>query len=133
MTNQTCRSWLWRASVSIVITSSGRWTFCRIDDQSVVAHSGAGSQPRFVDVRRSEDVNHALSGGEEVVGNDAPVATPPKRFRAHDRAPALTTVLSESCQARSEGLRQSVVGVVSEAPHLPICVRRGAYEALLAA
>ena len=87
----------------------------------------------FLDLRRSEDVHHLLAGGEEVVGDDAPVAAPPDGFRAHDRAPVLTTLLSELCQARGEWLRQSVIGIVPEASPPPICVGRGLGEALLAA
>jgi hypothetical protein len=69
-----------------VITSSRPRTFSGIDDSSIIAMDGAGRQVCLIDVRRPEDVHHPLSCGEKVVGNDPPMAAPPDRFRAHDRA-----------------------------------------------
>ena len=39
-----------------------------------------------IDVILSKYVEHRLVRGDQVVGNDPPVTSPPNRFRAHDRA-----------------------------------------------
>jgi hypothetical protein len=44
-------------------------------------------------------VKHLLAGGKEIVDDNVPVATPPDGFRAHDRAPVLTTQRAQPRQA----------------------------------
>lgn len=61
----------------------------RIDDRSIATPHRASRQVGLVDVRSREDVYHALSRRQEIIGDDPPVATPPNGFRAHDRAPVL--------------------------------------------
>ena len=48
------------------------------------------------------DVEHLLAGREQVIRDDASVATPPHRFRAHDRAAALAAEGHEAFEPRAE-------------------------------
>jgi hypothetical protein len=91
-----------------VITSSRPRTFSGIVDRSVIAKNGAGRQVCLINVRRPEDVHHALSCGEKVVGNDPPMAAPPDRFRA-DRASVHAAPFPEPRHACGEGRRQGIV------------------------
>ena len=107
-----------------IVGSFQLWSFGGIDDGPVATHDRARCQVCLIDVRSPEDVHHALSRREEIVGDDPPVATPPDGFRAHDRASVLSALLSKSRQAQCERRRQRVVGVIPKATHPPICVKR---------
>jgi hypothetical protein len=106
-----------------VITSSRPRTFSGIDDRSIIAKDGAGRQVCLIDMRRPEDVHHLLSCGEKVIGNDPPMASPPDRFRAHNRASVPAAPLPEPRHATGEGRRQGIVRIVAKAAYPPIGIR----------
>ena len=76
---------------------------------------------------RPEDVHHLLPAGNKIIGNDAPMATPPYGLGAHDRAAVLAPQFSQLRKPCGERLRQGIVGIVPKAPHPPIGVRRRFY------
>jgi len=78
----------------------------------------------FVDMRRPEDVHNALPGGEEIVGDDPPMAAPPDGLSAHYCASAPSASVSESRETRGERRRQRVVRIIAKAAHSPISVGR---------
>lgn len=65
------------------------WDLGRVDDRPIRLDNGPRIELRLVHVRRPHDVKHVLSRREEVVSDEAPMATPPHRFGAHDRAAVL--------------------------------------------
>jgi len=73
-----------------------------IEDRAVAAHGGAGRQASLIDMRRPKDVHHTLTGGEEIVGDDTPVAAPPDGLGAHDCAPVLAAQLMQPRKACGE-------------------------------
>src|SRR5690349_24358235 len=58
----------------------------RIDDRPVGLDDGALCEASRLQTARPHDVKHRFPAGDEMVGDDATVATPPYRFRTHDRA-----------------------------------------------
>ncbi len=78
----------------------------------------------FVDMQRAQDVHHALACGKEVVRDDTPMAPPPDRLGAHDRASVAPTPLPESRETRCERRRQRVVRIIAKTAHPPIRVGR---------
>jgi hypothetical protein len=71
---------------------------------------------------RPKNVHHTLALAEQIIGDDAPMTSPPDGLGAHDRAPVLAAQFPQSRKACSEGLRQSIVGIVPEAADSPIGV-----------
>ena len=84
-------------------------------------------------MRRPKDVHHALALAEQVIGDDAPVATPPDGLGAHNRASVLRAQLPQPREAYGEGLGQGIVGVVAKPAHPPIGVGRWLGAARLSA
>lgn len=60
---------------------------------------------------RPKYVEHSLARGDEVVGDDTPVAPPPNGFRTHDYA---SCAMAELAQPRCAGLEVAPHGVVGE-------------------
>ena len=94
----------------------------RIDYSIVVSDDGSGRKVGLVYLRRPQNMHHALSLGEEVVGDDAPMAAPPEGLGAHDCASMPGAAVQQPRQASCERLGQGVIGVVLEPPHPPITV-----------
>src|SRR5947209_19162810 len=70
--------------------------FGSIEQPAVHLQSRRFGHLRLVDMARSQDVKHALSGRKEIVGNDAPVTAPPHRLRAHDGAALRMACLAQA-------------------------------------
>ena len=94
-----------------------------IDDPAVSAYDGSRCQACLVDMRCPKNVHHTLALAQQVIGDDAPMAAPPDGLGAHDRAPILAAELLQSRKACGEGLRQSIIRIVSKTAHPPISVR----------
>jgi hypothetical protein len=73
-----------------------------------------------LDVPGTEDVQHGLTGGEQVIGDEAALAAPPHRLRAHDGAASRAPAVAQSFETAAEGLGHGVVGVIVEAVVLPV-------------
>jgi len=69
-------------------------------------------------------VEDGFAADEEIVGDDAAVASPPHRFRAHDGAAARVTQLAEFSKAFPKALGRGVVGIIAKALILPEGVER---------
>jgi len=99
-------------------------TFSRINDRAIITNDGARRQARLVDMVRPENVPHTLSDGQEIVGDDAAVAAPPNRFRAHDRASLSTAPLSQARETHSKRLCQGIIRIVAKTAHPPVGIWR---------
>src|SRR3569623_1176405 len=98
--------------------------FGGIDDSAVMLDDGAGRQGGRLEVSRSKDVEHLFARGEEVVGDDAPMATPPHCLGAHDGAAMCAAQGAQSRQAGGKRRRQRIVGKIAKARNLPIAIGR---------
>src|SRR5699024_1189053 len=67
----------------------------------------------------AHDVFDAMAGGQQIVGDDAPVTSPPDCFRAHDCGAILSCGLGQVSKRVVKCCCQCVVGVVVEATILP--------------
>lgn len=97
----------------------------RIDNRAVWLPNGTWREQREIDAIRAKDVVDALSGANEIIGDDPPVTAPPNRFRAHDGRALLMPQVAELSQTVVELLGQGVVGVVAKARVFPEQVGRG--------
>lgn len=60
------------------------WSFVgRVRHRAVGPDDCAAAQLRRIDVIDAEDVVHLIVVGEEMIGDDPPMAPPPDRLRAH--------------------------------------------------
>src|SRR5690242_6492200 len=66
-----------------------------------------------------------MSGGEQVIGDDPPMAAPPHGFGAHDRAPLASSERQQSLHPLAKAVGQRVVGVVVKALVAPQAVDLG--------
>src|SRR3569623_847847 len=82
-------------------------------------HAGAGRHFCRLDLPRTQDVKDLFALREQIIGDDAAVASPPHRFRAHDGAAPLFTDFQKPHEAFMESLAQRVVGVIVKALVLP--------------
>ena len=96
----------------------------RIYKRPVRQHTRARRKLRSIDLVQPHDVHHRNALRQQVIGNDAAVATPPHRFSAHDRAAIVTGQRSQLIQSRSECFTCRVIGIVSEGGDLPECIER---------
>src|ERR1700720_3379852 len=71
-------------------------------------------------------MEYSLAGRQEIVRDDPPVAAPPDRLGAHDRAAPLTAERPQPREAGAERLAQLIVGENVEALHAPERVDLGA-------
>lgn len=93
-----------------------------IDDPAIAADNGTRRQAGGFDVARSKDMQNLISRGEQVIGDDSPVATPPQDFGAHEDAAVPAGEFAQLCEAGGEGWRQRVVGIIAKAHDLPVAV-----------
>ena len=88
-----------RASASRVSSDFGRHRILawigRIDQRPIWLQACRVSHARRLDAVRGKDVKDILSSREQIVRNDAPVASPPHRFRAHDCATPRVSCLAQ--------------------------------------
>jgi hypothetical protein len=103
-----------------------------INDCFVSAHDSAGRQHRLIDMRGSENMHDVFAVGEEIVCDNATMATPPDGFGAHDRAAALVAENAEPLNACGERRRQRIVCIITKTTNPPIRVRRRLCDTLLA-
>ena len=74
---------------------------------------------RLFDVPETKDVEDLLTRGEEIVRDDAAMASPPDCLGAHDRGGRRMTKPAQFFEARAEFLAHGVVGIVVKARVLP--------------
>src|SRR3569623_3691574 len=85
-------------------------------------HAGAGRHFCRLDLPRTQDVKDLFALREQIIGDDAAVASPPPRFRAHDGATPLRAEFQKLLEALMEGLAPRVIGIIVEALVLPEAV-----------
>jgi hypothetical protein len=59
-----------------------------------------------------KDMKNLLTGGQQIVGDDSPVAAPPHRFRAHDGATLRRTEAAQMRKPFTEAFSRRVGGIV---------------------
>ena len=79
-----------------------------------VCHSGG------MDLARPENVDHQLSGRDQIVGNDPAMTSPPECLSAHDCTRFFITQFAQFAYPRFELIAQRIVRVVVKALVLPI-------------
>src|SRR5215831_19599373 len=62
-----------------------------------------------------QNVEDPFSRGDQIVGNDAPVTSPPQSLGAHNGARALVAKLAQFRKTRTKGRRHRVIGKVMKA------------------
>ena len=95
-----------------------------IDQRFPRSGPGCVCRARWLNVARAQDMKHRLASGDQVVGNDAPVASPPYGFRAHDSATSRMPQVPQLGKTGAEGVCHGVVGIVVKALVLPEGVYR---------
>lgn len=74
-----------------------------------------------------------LTGGDEIIGNDPAMASPPDGLCAHDARTGGVTEFAQISEARTERLAHRVIGVIVEACVVPEGVDLGRHARLLSA
>lgn len=100
-----------------------------IDDCAVEAQLCAGRQAGLVHMRCPKNVQHSLALAEQIIGDDAPMTSPPDGLDAQDCAPVLAARFPQSHKACGESLRQRIVGIIPKAadPLISVAGRLGAF------
>ena len=96
----------------------------RIYERPVGQHMRAERKLRGIDLTAPHDVHDRNALRQQIVGNDAAVATPPHGFSTHDRAATVTGERSELVQSCSESVRCRVIGIVPEGGDMPERIER---------
>ena len=104
----------------------------RIGQRPIWLQACHGSHTRRLDAVRGKDVKDVLLSREQIVRNDAPVASPPHRFRAHDGAAPRVSCLAQLSQAGSEGTCRRVIRIVVKALVFPERIHRRRHVACFA-
>jgi len=74
----------------------------------------------------TQDVEHTLMRGQQIIGDDSPMASPPYGFGAHDGTGGRMTKFLQPRQCVSECLAEGVIRVIVKTLILPkrVDVRR---------
>ena len=68
---------------------------------------------------RRHQMIHGMIVHQQVVGDDTAMASPPDRFRTHQRQASVAAKLDQLIKGGGEFITQRVVGVVVKTPHPP--------------
>ena len=99
--------------------------FCgRVYERPVGQHMRTRRKLRGIDLTAPHDVHDRNALRQQIVGNDAAVATPPHGFSAHDRTAIVTGERSQLVQSCSESVRCRVIGIVPEGGDMPERIER---------
>src|SRR6185437_11150891 len=99
--------------------------FCsRIYERPVGQHMRAGRKLRGIDLTGPHDVHDRNALRQQIVGNDAAVATPPHGFSTHDRAAIVAGERSQLVQSCPESVRCRVIGIVPKGDDMPERIER---------
>src|SRR6266542_2687394 len=109
---------LWSLVFGLWSLIFGLW-LCPIHQRTISTGLSGFSHPRRLDAVGAENVEHALPCRDQVVCDDAPVAAPPHRLGAHDRATPFMSQCAQMREAASERWGQRIVGKVVKALVLP--------------
>src|SRR5262249_60064241 len=71
-----------------------------------------------------ENMYHRFTGENQIIGNDAPVTTPPHRLGTHDGAWLRLAQIFQPAKAAVEYLRHRIIRKIAKALVLPISVGR---------
>src|SRR5262249_3853392 len=91
----------------------------RIAQRAVSAPMRCIAHSRLLDAIRAENVEYGLPRREQIIRNDAAMASPPHCLGAHDRAAPFVSQGAQSDEARFEGRAQRIIGVIMKAFVLP--------------
>ena len=109
-----------RAGLTTPVRHYPRLVDSRVDDASTHRSWAPGVRLRGLDTLVAHQVEDVAATGEEIVGDDPPMAAPPDGLGAHDRGSALTGEAHKLVEAGGELVREGVIGVIVEALVLPI-------------
>src|SRR5258708_7210812 len=91
----------------------------RIDQTSLRARPRGARLIGPLDMAWAKNVEHRLAGGDQVIRDDAPVASPPHGFCAHDGAAPRVSEVPQCRQPAAKAFAHRVVRVIVEALVLP--------------
>jgi hypothetical protein len=77
---------------------------------------------RGLNATRAKNVKHGLAREDQIISDDPPMASPPYRFRAHDRARGDVTQFAQSGEGAAEVIAHGVIRVIVKALILPECI-----------
>ena len=97
-------------------------------DQLVPLRPGSFGHPGRLKSRVTHQVLDDESAREQVIGDDAPVASPPERFGTHDRAASHAAQLEKATEPDFERLGKRIVGIIVEAAILPEAVHMRCHQ-----
>ena len=101
----------WQAPANPRIPSSMTW----IGECTRRPRLGSGGALRRLHMPRAKDVEDGFAGCNEIIRDDAPMASPPHGFGAHDGAAPGVTEFPQFGQSASEGVAHCVVSVMVKA------------------
>src|SRR5262249_36242571 len=90
-----------------------------VDDRTIRADLSCLSHASRLDAIRTENVKYRLTRCQQIIRNDAAMASPPHRLGAHDRAAPFVSQGAQPDEARFEGRAQRIIGVIMKAFVLP--------------
>ncbi len=96
----------------------------RISDDAAGANHGRFRHAGRLQMPLAHDVDHRIAYSQEVIGNDAPVASPPDSLRAKNRANLSLSQRTQLVQAAPEFLRRGIIRLIAEILVVPKAVRR---------
>src|SRR5262249_39169134 len=91
----------------------------RVDERAIRAQSRRLRHARRLDAVGAENVKDRFLLGDQIIRDNAPVASPPHRLGAHDRAAPFLSQPAQPVEAVPEGRRERVVGIIVKALILP--------------
>ena len=124
MVNEATRVMRSTRARALLLCRFGRLVPCRIRERSIGLRTRTRCNLGGVDLVESHDVHDRNALRQQIVGNDAAVATPPYGFGTHDRAAIVTGERSQLVQSCSESVRCGVIGIVPEGGDMPERIKR---------
>ena len=101
-----------------------------IDQRSIRQSHCRGRHARRLDGAFAQNVKHLVARCEQMIRDDAAMASPPHGLGAHDGCPRLRPKLPQPLEAQAEVFAHRVVGVIVEARVVPEGVGLGRDVAL---
>jgi hypothetical protein len=91
---------------------SNEMTDKRIRQRATRFNCSRGIKPCWLDVLRSQDVEHTFARSDKIVSNDPSVASPPDGLRAHGHTCRGVSHFAQPRQTGSKFIAQGIIGVV---------------------
>lgn len=95
-----------QSTVPVLRAMISRWTGSvqRVAYRAGCLHAGTGGEMRRFDAIVPHQVEYRLTAGQQMVGDDTAMTTPPDRLRAHHGGTPLTAECDEPFEASVEDI-----------------------------